>query len=511
MSYESYPQFEAYLAGTLSSEEELAFAESLDRDERLAAAFIEYMRLVTLTADSVSGRVAGGAAGDATFVSDAKFVEQHSDGNDSAAEKTIHDEVSWLTGSGWHKLRWPKSVTMAAFAVAASLLVAGLLWNFWPHEAPFGNVAERDAPSAGNSNVVRKSSVGSIAQQWKVSWTNRDEAMSNWTPLMVGDQFSLDSGEIEFNFHVGANVIVRGPARFEILASDQIKVDHGTLSARVSEGGRGFSVVTALGKVIDMGTEFGLQVDRDGATDVVVFEGMVDLESGGEVHHIDSGRAVRLTRNGGTSRIDQVEYDRFPRTTMYFYPPNSGEPVIRSIHDNLREDGVGPYYQISQGGLEEDCRAYVDRVYEWNGLDEAGLPDYLLGADYVLMFNDDKVREGFEIYLEMWRPADLYVFWDDRVPPPVWLQECFTPTGDRIGMDEGKSSLNGTQSVTAVGPGISVDYEFSVWRARIDDIREAFVLGSLNLDDSRHPSAVPSSMYGVAAVGRPASSAQQAD
>jgi hypothetical protein len=57
--------------------------------------------------------------------------------------------------------------------------------------------------------------------------------------------------------------------------------------------------------------------------------------------------------------------------------------------------------------------------------------------------------------------------------------------------------------VTAVKPGVSVDYTFSVWKIRVEDASKAIVLGPLGLDDPRHPAQVPVSMYGVASVGIP--------
>ena len=64
-------------------------------------------------------------------------------------------------------------------------------------------------------------------------------------------------------------------------------------------------------------------------------------------------------------------------------------------------------------------------------------PRYLLGADYVKTFNDDKLNRKVEIRVTLDRPAILYVLHDKRSPPPDWLREKFFNTGDEIGLDGG--------------------------------------------------------------------------
>ena len=55
------------------------------------------------------------------------------------------------------------------------------------------------------------------------------------------------------------------------------------------------------------------------------------------------------------------------------------------------------YYEIVPGGMREDAVAFVDRDYQWNGVDAKGIPSYLVGGDYVKTFNDDKVAQNLVI------------------------------------------------------------------------------------------------------------------
>jgi len=98
----------------------------------------------------------------------------------------------------------------------------------------------------------------------------------------------------------------------------------------------------------------------------------------------------------------------------------------------------------AEGGMKEDAKAFVDRPeHEWNGLKTSGMPAYLMGGDYIRMFNNDKVTSEIEVFVSLAIPARLYVLFDDRVPAPPWLRENFRDTGNGLGLDLGKFQWQG--------------------------------------------------------------------
>src|SRR5204862_8103159 len=50
----------------------------------------------------------------------------------------------------------------------------------------------------------------------------------------------------------------------------------GKLTAQVPAAAKGFQITSPQGKIVDLGTEFGMAVARDGTTDVYVFKGKVE-------------------------------------------------------------------------------------------------------------------------------------------------------------------------------------------------------------------------------------------
>jgi hypothetical protein len=98
--------------------------------------------------------------------------------------------------------------------------------------------------------------------------------------LMAGN-FELGAGSDEIRFYCGARVTVAGPARLQILSAWQIICLDGNLRVEVPPAARGFKIKTPGSEIIDMGTEFGLQV-RNGNATVRVLEGGILVKHGEE-------------------------------------------------------------------------------------------------------------------------------------------------------------------------------------------------------------------------------------
>ena len=184
----------------------------------------------------------------------------------------------------------------------------------------------------------------------------------------------------------------------------RIRVLKGRITADASAA-HGFTVETARARVVDLGTRFGVE-SSDGGTDVVVFEGAVELHEAGQnaavAQRLEQGEGVRLSPAGPATPLVNVAAGAEPEQWS-----TGGGGVFRAVRDNRRSPGALKFYQVFPGGLREDTRAYVDRLHEWNGLDQAGLPAELVGADLVRPFNDDKRETDLEITVELARPATI--------------------------------------------------------------------------------------------------------
>ena len=106
----------------------------------------------------------------------------------------------------------------------------------------------------------------------------------------------LLSGAAQIAFESGALVTLNGPAEIEVLGSGRLFLRSGRIVPFVPPAATGFTVVSPTGEVIDLGTEFSVNVDASGRTDVYVLDGQVDVAQG----HADRSAPVRMSQGFGS-------------------------------------------------------------------------------------------------------------------------------------------------------------------------------------------------------------------
>lgn len=121
----------------------------------------------------------------------------------------------------------------------------------------------------------------------------------------------LKRGMIKIEFRHGATVILEGPTQFRVLDGNSLQLQSGKLSASVPESAHGFTVLAPNVKVVDLGTEFGIDASRLDETFVQVTRGRVAVTTfdatGTEKSQRDLVEKECLT----ISRIGAVEEIRF--------------------------------------------------------------------------------------------------------------------------------------------------------------------------------------------------------
>jgi hypothetical protein len=211
-----------------------------------------------------------------------------------------------------------------------------------------------------------------------------------------------------------------------------------------------------------------------------------------------AGEALRIGPDGQLGRIASVANDLFlpPPTLSDFTLIRS--PLISSVSDNLKSSQTAKYYRVVSQGFREDCQAFVDRLHQWNGVDDRGIPPFLESCDYVMTFNDDKINAELRIAVTLSRPARLYVLVDNRAPKPSWLSDGFVDTGWDIGIDEGYDDVP-THKKIAVGAGRSIENTCSIWSREVGS-PSTVLLGPLrDVAVDSPPRKVDLLMYGIVA------------
>ncbi len=238
---------------------------------------------------------------------------------------------------------------------AAAVLTIAALWSLTNRRTP---PSPHPAEQTAQGTAV-------LTQAVNLHWRNGD-AQALPGDLLRSGPIALDKGLAQIEFFSGATLIAEAPATFEIISPWQVIWHGGKAHVRVPPAARGFEVFTPGLKLIDLGTEFGIEVDSALAnTRVQVFAGEVEAhpDGGARVHlqpgdylQRQGGRLIHQTRFTENDFVDShrmrdlvlaqrhERYERWrdyslahrqdPRLIAYY--PMDRDPLDRLLRDTTR-------------------------------------------------------------------------------------------------------------------------------------------------------------------------------
>lgn len=249
----------------------------------------------------------------------------------SFGERSGHQAVAWFGPS----LRRP----VVLLAVAASLFIA---------VGVTGYIVGNDRGKNRNSEVaqvgrqVEQTLAGhamlrhSVALQWTTGGKSYRDG-----DVLPGGKLQIESGIAEIDFFCGATLTIEGPAVLDVQSDWSVKVASGRLRANVPPAARGFIVQTNEAEIIDLGTEFALDVGAENSR-VEVIDGEVALRGG--THdgvHLTTGQHQWLGQQqaatGGDkissfadveSRRKDAEAERFSKWQAFSHRQQQDERLI---------------------------------------------------------------------------------------------------------------------------------------------------------------------------------------
>ena len=202
-------------------------------------------------------------------------------------------------------ISWPAAnIRNLMFLALVSCLLLGLglsVSGWWTPEP---------APLANDSSEL----MGRIVNLANVQWSRDATAYREWSRVSVGEEIRFDSGVVELILDNGAQIVLQGPVDFRLVSRQKAIVRHGQLVVRCGPEAVGFEIESPDANVIDLGTVFGVSIVGGMHTDVVVYDGAVDLavRAADEVtERLTAGEALHIGRNGDVERITSVQSNIF--------------------------------------------------------------------------------------------------------------------------------------------------------------------------------------------------------
>lgn len=272
-----------------------------------------------------------------------------------------------------------------SWTIAATLLVAATL-------SAILSLPDSDSQVAKNNDGTRSEPISETLQGKKpihfakisyvssaVRWDKSKGPIQPQTDIQEGKLLSLIDGEVELTYDTGTRILLVGPAEF-VVENAGGKLRRGGLIASVTEAGHGFTIETPNGKIVDLGTEFGVAVDDIGISEVGVFRGEVEaFPQGNEKFKLTKGRGIQWHENDFTP-LD-ADLRRFVTSVLDLSADGGAAEGRASVVDRFREES-----------LDEQ---------KWTTLGDARLT----GAGLELLGNGDSNNRPCLISAEQFDPA----------------------------------------------------------------------------------------------------------
>jgi hypothetical protein len=210
------------------------------------------------------------------------------------------------------KVRFATIVPWSLAALAGIVAIAALL-----------RPVERN--QVANSSVVgggaEQTAVGDASTSDLIAALVVDEAGAEFAPerapqgVRVGPgDYELLKGVVHLRFAEGADLVLAGPAKLFVTDSLHVRLAYGKVRVIAPPTAQGFTIATPAADYVDLGTEFGLRVEPNGASDLYVFDGQVN------VAEANSGRILSEVFEGSSSRCVRGVTDTAPELKETDFP-----------------------------------------------------------------------------------------------------------------------------------------------------------------------------------------------
>ena len=105
-------------------------------------------------------------------------------------------------------------------------------------------------------------------------------------------------GYIQLEMFSGVTLIIEGPAKVNLEDTMNIACKQGKIRAKVPEQAHGFQILTNDAKIVDLGTEFGVNINAAGESNLYVYDGEVELHSAAnKLKNLKTNQAVSWSEN----------------------------------------------------------------------------------------------------------------------------------------------------------------------------------------------------------------------
>ena len=496
-----------YLDGEISESDLQLLSQWLDEDEANREAFVRassmdtliYRQLVHADLTRFLTDVDMLASEDATKAGDNDssdvFLETMDRGLNNSVDSPRHDMAStartdqglhlkeamvFLAHVGLRKFGTTRLIGAAAAILALAVTVTILVTRSGePDPQP---IAQRDTPAAQTVGVA------TLTEGIELQWVGQSPVTGQ--PLIKG-QYELERGTAVLQMESDAEVLIHGPASFQLTGANKLSLRQGRLIARVPSQAVGFTVDTPTARIVDIGTQFDINVDRaEQHTRVQVHQGEVRAASVNEEGHIGAytslyaEQAAAITPKQGLQKTAYLpsNYENELAQTRRLMPRVTGglSQWSATMPSDLRQgkqrsDALQVFLEASGLALDQDVAVDLTGTDRWpiEGRHDDRTISAGQGVDVYLIHIDtfDRITTQTNLYtIDFGRPIVGVIGKRDKL---VQTDALVDDGSGRLFAGTGEDTLRGIEVQDLVklnADGTSIDLRLQT-DYRIDQIR----------------------------------------
>lgn len=171
-----------------------------------------------------------------------------------------------------------------------------------------------------------------------------EKALLMGNTLGQGD-IELNTGYGELTLGNGVILVLEAPVKLTLNSAERITVKSGKLVARVPQNAIGFRIDTPTAEIIDLGTEFGVDVNANGDSQVHVIEGEVKARANNTQSYLHATKDQGLSFNLA-DKVERISSN--PKEFMRVLPGRSAEKP-NYLHWSFDKKQQNRFASINQG------------------------------------------------------------------------------------------------------------------------------------------------------------------
>jgi hypothetical protein len=222
--------------------------------------------------------------------------------------------------SGWRRLLPRGAATLLAMAASVLVIALGLLWTSSPE--PAGEPPALATAAQPTQSPEKAATFATLSAAFGPVWADTNDGLMLRRGALPSGPLELLEGRIELVFASGGTAVIEGPAVFEPIASDAIRLSTGSIRCRCPEPGTELRVETPESTITDLGTEFAVSVEAGARTRVGVIEGTVRVDVADTPMLVTTGQALSINSDGQTT--DDVRFWHDHAETAVVIPFDDG-------------------------------------------------------------------------------------------------------------------------------------------------------------------------------------------